>query len=302
MITSTDFLYKLKCSIEKENFKVGFMGFGGNMIICYNNKKKYTPKTISEIYNKYLKIINNNLDVNKKIIHEIHLIISNTLKSYSFSRSRSTIEYYKYLLYIIEFFIFHNLNKKITINCSLNLTSVLFLDYNNLLNKAEDEIKFKNNLNYNTIISLLHNAKRWKTLGTILQDAQLGAFNFAIPEKLTITQIENFNRSIYYRFVIDEYGTIIFGHGNNIFKETGEIMSYNGIKVASHAALNNYENVISAGKVYFDSHINKFTIINNYSVHYKSDANSIRLARILFFYHFPKHSKGLIMKVISFAK
>jgi len=301
MITSTDFLYKIKSSIENENFKVGFMSFGGNEIVCHNNINKYTPKTISEIYNKYLKIINNNLDANKKIIHEIHLIISNTLKSYSFTRSRTTIEYYKYLLYIIEFFIFHNLNKKISINCSLNLKSVLFLEYKNLLNKAEDEIKFKNNLNHNTIISLLYNAKRLKTLGTILQDAQLGAFNFAIPEKLTIEDIEQFNRSIYYRFVIDEYGTIIFGHNNNCYDTKGNIMSYNGVKVASHAGLNNYENVISAGKVYFDSSIKKFTIINNYSVHYKSDANSIKLARILFFYHFPKYSRGLIMKVISFV-
>ncbi|RDB35415.1 MAG: hypothetical protein DCC88_10195 [Spirobacillus cienkowskii] len=79
-------------------------------------------------------------------------------------------------------------------------------------------------------------------------------------------------------------------------------MSYNGIKVASHSALNNYENVVSAGKVHFDSHKNQFTIIHNYSGHYQPNANSIRLARILFFYHFPKHSKGLIMKVISFAK
>jgi hypothetical protein len=164
MITSTDFLYKLKSSIENENFKVGFMDFGGNEIVCYN---KYTPKTISVIYNKYLKQINNSPELNTKIIHEIHLIISNTLKTYSFTRSHRTIEYYKYLLYIIEFFIFHNLNKKISINCSSNLVLTLNLDYITLLKKAEDEIKFQNNLNHNTIISLLHNAKRWKILGTI---------------------------------------------------------------------------------------------------------------------------------------
>jgi hypothetical protein len=90
MITSLDFLYKLKSSIEKENFKVGFMGFGGNELICFNNTKKYTTKTISVIYNKYLKQINNNPELNNKIIHEIHLIISKTLKSYCFTRSHRT--------------------------------------------------------------------------------------------------------------------------------------------------------------------------------------------------------------------
>ena len=297
MITSTAFLYKLKNNIENQNFKLGFMGFGGSKIICSNFTEKYTPKTISEIYNKYLKSINKNPELNKKKIHEIHSIISNTIKTNSFTRSKSTIDYYKYLIYIIEFFIFHVLNKKVSIICNSNLD--LNSDYKTLLNKAEYEIKFLSDLSNNTFIYLINKAKKWETHETILQDAQSRIFNFAIPEKLTIEQIKQFNRSIYYRFVIDESGIIFLGHDNNIRnKETGDLISYNGIKVSSHAALNNYQNVISAGKIYFYSITNQFKIINNYSGHYQTDRSSIRLARILFFYYFPELSKNLRMEVI----
>ncbi len=306
MSKSTEFLYFLKSSIENKNFESTSDYYFGSRIVCSNKKTKNVSKTIAEIYNTYLIQLKQNEILNNDIILKIHKKLELSLKSKVFKRD-ATMNYYKYIIDLINSFLsqskatnqaslfkkcfqakpitdpFKKCSPKFE-GRSVNVRNQFELNFNfeDLLNRYEEDIKYQKKLSI--IDPLIEKSKKWKTALTLLDDAMAEKYNFAIPERLTLEQIEKFNRSTFYRFVINIFGIIIFGiiifgHDNNIYdQERNEIMSFNGIKVASHAALNDYEDVISAGEVFFVAPEKQFSIINNCSGHYKTDNNSIRLA------------------------
>ncbi|WP_186648274.1 hypothetical protein [Fluviispira vulneris] len=304
MITVGDILDQIKHKVENGRFEVGFMGLGGTKTTLSNGKTKYLPNNISIIYNRYLKALTNDQILNIEKITQIQSILFDAIhKNSSFSRKKSTLDYYKYLLHLVTFLITYSAkNSTQSVIKNYQFDSPLNMDINLLLKFAENELMRFNSLTHKTRSLLLKTSKKFNTHETLLEDAQSRVFNFAIPERLTVNDIINFKRSIYYRFVIDESGAIIFGHDNNYTtpdtntwnKDGFEIFAYNGIKVSSHAALNNYQPVISAGKAYFDIRLKKFTKINNYSGHYRPDKNSTLLAKILFLNYFPENCSNNI--------
>ncbi|KAB8038673.1 hypothetical protein GCL60_07365 [Silvanigrella paludirubra] len=286
MITYGYFLHKIRQNIESKRFELGFMGFGGDKIILSNNQIKFMPKTIAKIYNDYLKNLNNDEDLNKSKIIKIHSLISDTIhKNFSFTRHESTTEYYRYLLYVIVFFLktgVKNLNKD---RSSTNFYSNS--DYSTLLKLAEYELKKTNKLTNYLLLAILKSSKKYDSIYTPLEDSKNPLINFAIPQRLTIDNLIKFKRSLRYRYVIDESGAIILGHDNNI--ESRNNIAINGIKASSHSALNNYLPVIAAGEVFFNTKTNKITEINNFSGHYRPDKETSLLAKILFLHYFPEY-------------
>jgi hypothetical protein len=190
-----------------------------------------------------------------------------------------------------------------------NSLNVLSNNYKilSLIKNAQIELNIKKKLSTITLNSLINIATKWDSLYTILQDSKSNHWgfdwNFSMPKILTIPQIQSFKQSAFYRFVIDQSGLIIFGYENifvnpsnrkyqNIFQN----ITPEGILIAPHAALNNYQCVIAAGKVFYNNNKRKFTEIDNQSGHYKPDEASLKIANILFQHHFGDLVSQILIK------
>ena len=147
-----------------------------------------------------------------------------------------------------------------------------------------------------TITDILKCSPQWSPLESLLEDSKSKYyFNFAIPKVLTIDDInQQSNQFTQYRFVLNCDGIIKLGYdnppkGTPICIVNGIILKLaeNGVGIASHAGINNYENLYAAGKVLYNKDIKKFTNINNYSGHYQTDNNSIHMAKLFFQLQYP---------------
>ncbi|APJ03875.1 hypothetical protein [Silvanigrella aquatica] len=123
-----------------------------------------------------------------------------------------------------------------------------------------------------------------------------------MPKMLTISDIQALNRSAFYRFVISESGVIIFGYEDNIMTLSNgkrQNLTSDGIEIAPHSALNNYQPVIAAGKIYYNHEIKKLTELSNYSGHFKPDSSSLVIAKIFFHHQFRELSDHIYLKPYS---
>lgn len=131
---------------------------------------------------------------------------------------------------------------------------------------------------------LLFATYKFRSFSDPLEDSKFSGFNVHAPQKLTLSEL---NQSDNYRFVIKKNGEIIFGYDNAIIISDGvkKNLHYRQktyYSVCSHAALSDFEDVVAAGKVYYDSVQRKILLMYNHSGHFWPDEASLYLSYIIF--------------------